>query len=203
MISIYRRLENSWLHRQRAGYKLLALCFISALIFPLNSLEILVFLCLLSMMVYMSLGAGGLKELKVICPLWPWFAVMWIFHAFDGHYAQGTIVVLKMILMISLANLLTLTTRQSDLLATIEAALAPLSWIGVTTRPLSISVSLMIRFVPVLLVQFNQHQQAWSARLGGKLGRWHLLVPALLAAMRLSQRVSESLWARGGVRGLR
>jgi len=201
LISLYRQ-KTSWLHRLSAGAKLLALCMASVAIFPLDTLSTLAILGLLTILLYASLSDGGLRELKVIVPLWPWFLIMWLFHYFGGDPLIGTVAVLKMALMILLANLLTLSTRQSDLLAAIQYGLSPLSFLGLSTRPLALAVSLMIRYIPVLLALIQQHQQAWQARGGRRAGRWRLIVPALIAALQIAEHAGESLAARGGVRGL-
>lgn len=201
MISLLRE-QSSWLHRRRAGVKLSALCGLSLLVYPLQSPVELAPLLLLVGAGYVSLGRGGLGEMWVVRGLWPWFAVMFVIHAFAGQPVYGLVVVLKMLLMILAANLLTLTTRLADLLATLEFALQPLRWVGLSTRPLSLALSLMIRYVPVLLAMLAQHREAWQARGGGEHGRWRLLVPALIGALRLAESAGDALAARGGARGL-
>lgn len=201
MISLYRP-QGSWLHRRVAGHKLIALCLLSVAVFPIESLPVLVMLSAGTALIYLSLGQGGVDELSVVWVLWPWVLVMWLFHALSGDYLLGLVVVIKMLVMILLANLLTLTTRQSDLLIALQRALTPLTWLGLSTRPLALAVSMMIRYIPVLLALFQQHQQAWQARGGGRRGRWRLVVPALIGALQLAEYVGESLAARGGVRGL-
>lgn len=202
MISLYRE-KTSWLHRQSAGSKLFALCLLSVLVFPISQLFLLTLLGVFTASFYFSLGQGGLREIKTVWLLWPWFLVMWLFHAFAGDPVLGVVVVLKMLLMILLANLLTLTTRQTDLLAALEFMFRPLTWIGLSTRPLALAVSMMVRYIPVLLALLQQHQQAWQARGGAQRGRWKLVVPALIGALKLAENAGESLLARGGVRGLR
>lgn len=202
MISLYRE-KTSWLHRQSAGSKLLALCLLSLFVFPISRLFPLAVLSVFTVSLYLSLGQGGIREVKTAWPLWPWFLVMWLFHAFAGDPVFGVVVVLKMLLMILLANLLTLTTRQTDLLAALEFMLQPLTWIGLSTRPLALAVSMMVRYIPVLLALLQQHQQAWQARGGAQRGRWRLVVPALIGALKLAESAGESLQARGGVKGLR
>ncbi len=202
MISLYHA-GSSWIHRQRAGYKLLALCALSGSFFYVESLPVIGGLAVLTLIAYASLGEGGLVQTKAVLALWPWLLFMWAFHALNGDVYLGAVVASKMLVMVLLANLLTLSTRQTDLLAAIQWALQPLNKIGVSTRPFALAISLMISYLPVLLHVFELHQQAWRARGGAKRGRWRLMVPALLSALALAERAGEALAARGGVRGLR
>ncbi len=202
MISLYRP-ASSWLHNHRAGHKLLALCFVSIFIFPLTSLALLLSLLMLCASMYLSLGKDGLAEMRVVVPLWPWFLMMLAFHWYSGEPVAGLVAVVKMVLMILLANLLTLSTRQSDLLSALQQGLTPITWLGFSTRPLALSVSLMIRYIPVLVLLLGQHRQAWRARGGAERRKWLLVVPALIGALRLADHVGESLTARGGVSGFR
>jgi len=201
MISLYRQ-QPSWLHRQRAGFKLSALLLVSLLVFPVKTLAPLGGLAAVLLVLYRALGKGGLAEAKVVIPLWPWFLFICVFHVFEGSYLEGVVVIGKLVLMVLTANLLTLTTRHSDLLSALEVGLSPLGWVGISTRPMALAVSLMLRYVPVLSVLLENNAEAWKARGGGRKGRWRLMVPALIGALRLAEHAGDSLFARGGIRGL-
>ncbi len=202
MISLYRT-GSTWLHRQAAGHKLIALCLISAVSYKFSTMLPILVLALTTALLYASLGQRGLLEMRVVKPLWPWLLMMFVFHWLSGDPLLGLLVVSKMVVLVLLANLLTLSTRQSDLLAALEYGLRPLSWLGVSSRPFALAVSMMISYLPVLLHLFEQQRQAWIARGGGRRGRWKLVAPAMISALKLADHAGEALAARGGVRGLR
>ncbi len=102
---------------------------------------------------------------------------------------------LRILSIVLLAAVLTLTTRSEDLLAALEAGLRPLSRLGVDPRRVSLTLSLAISMIPVVASLAGQIRDAQRAR-GVRLG-FRIVVPVLVLALRHADDVADALTARG------
>lgn len=87
-----------------------------------------------------------------------------VLQAFTVGWQAGLVTVLRFGVMILLASLVTLTTRVSDLLATLERATLPLARVGVNPAKVSLAISLTIRFIPVVVQVVSDVRDAQRAR---------------------------------------
>ena len=187
------------LHRLPAGAKLAALCVTTVALFALTSLLKLGIALAVVAALYLANGRTfALQGLRLLRPLWPFVLVVALWHIWTGALTEGAAILMRMIAAVAAANLVTLTTRLSDLMAVLERLTAPLARLGLSPRTLSLAVALVIRFVPVLLDRQARLAEAWSARSPRRPG-WRLLVPATLATLDDADRVAEALRARGGI----
>lgn len=138
---------------------------------------------------------GGLSRLKV---LWPFVALVLAWHIWTGAPWAGLVITLRMLTAVGLANLVTMTTRLTDLMAVVHWLLTPLARAGVNTRALDIGIGLVIRMIPVLLAKANALRESWRARSPRKPG-WRVVMPLVVLALDDADRVSEALKARGGL----
>jgi biotin transport system permease protein len=102
-----------------------------------------------------------------------------------------------MLALIALANLVSMTTALADLLDRVERALAWLRVAPLWRQRLALSVALVVRFTPVLILKGQQLQRAWQARSHRRPG-WRLMLPFVLGALDDAETVSEALRARTG-----
>jgi biotin transport system permease protein len=194
MISLY--LANpTWLHRCPAGAKLGALAICSLALLPVEDWRLLLAACACTALTYTTLGRGGsarLFALRIMLPLvlglgaFQWMLVSW-------QAALGS--VLRIMLMIMLADLVTLTTPMQDMMRVITPLLSPFKLLGLNVRKFSLAVTLVIRFVPVLLAQWQGQSEAWRARSPRKPGL-RLMIPFLSETLRRADHVAEGLEAR-------
>jgi biotin transport system permease protein len=130
-------------------------------------------------------------------PLWPFLLLLALWHLWTGDTATGLAVGLRLVAAVAAANLVTMTTRLSDMMAVLERLAAPLARVGLPPRRLALALALVIRFVPVMTDRLASIREAWRARSPRRPG-WQLLLPATLAALDDAERVAEALRARGG-----
>lgn len=102
----------------------------------------------------------------------------------------------RVLAVIMVAGLFTMTTRTSDILSTFERGLAPLGRLGVNTERFSLALSLTIRSVPVILSFSSQIREALRAR-GRKVTPKALVMPLLVMSLRHAEETAEALAARG------
>lgn len=113
-----------------------------------------------------------------------------------GDWMTGILALLRFTILILLGTIVTLTTRVSDLVEAIEQVLQPGKRIGINPAQISLMLALSMRFIPILLNQFHQIQEAQRAR--GLDRNWlALFVPFVIKTLRMADELSDALDARG------
>lgn len=187
---------KTWLHRVPAGIKLASLALVSLLLLPVEDYRILAGALLLVLAVYAGFGRLGFSRLALLRPLLPLFVIVGVVQSFSGGYHAGVVVSLRLLVMLLLADLVSMTTMMSalmDVLAPVFNLLRPL---GVNPRKLALAVALVLRFVPVLLTRWRAREEAWKARSRRRVPV-RLVAVFLADILQLADRVAESLDAKG------
>ncbi|MDE4172853.1 energy-coupling factor transporter transmembrane component T [Phaeobacter sp. PT47_59] len=198
MISLTSPLET-WAHRVPVGWKLAALSGATLMLFSLQSIILQVAALTLALMLYLSAGSlfarSGLKTLRI---LWPFFAVIVIWHLIEGTPQKGLMIALRLANTVALANFVTMTSRLSDMIDVAAWLLTPFRHIGLKTRALEIAIALVIRFTPLLGRRGAQLIEAWRAR-SARHPSWRIALPMTVLALDDADHVAEALKARGGI----
>lgn len=190
--------RETWAHRWPAGVKLGLLCLWTALLFQITSPLWLTLAALILLILTATCGTLFLKTaLLHLKPLWPFILIVAIWHLWLRDPSGGVGIILRLLTTVAAANLVTMTTRLSDMIAVITALCRPLARIGLNPATLALAIALVIRFIPVMLHRMEQIRDAFRARSTGRAG-WRVLTPALLAALDDADHVAEALRARGG-----
>ena len=111
---------------------------------------------------------------------------------------QGSAIIIRMTCAVALANLVTMTTKLSDMIDVVRFLTQPLQHFGLNPRILELSIALVIRMTPVLLDKGENLGMAWKARSTGRSG-WKIILPFTLIALDDADQVAEALRARGGL----
>lgn len=198
MISLTSPVETA-AHHWPAGLKLGALCLTTLTLFFVNQLTLQSVVLVAVMLMYMAPGYTffkfGMRQLTI---LWPFITLLSIWHLYSGEYRQGSIIVLRMVSMVALANWVTMTTRLSDMMDLVHRLTRPLSSLGVNTRTLELGMVLVIRMTPVLIGKGQSLCFAWRARSTRRSG-WRMIIPFTVQALDDADHVAEALRARGGM----
>ena len=117
------------------------------------------------------------------------------FQWFFSSALVAALVGLRILFLVAAANLLTLTTSMSDLIATVETLLAPLSRFGLRPERVGLAIGLALRFIPSLVEQGALIREAQAAR--GVKSRFTYLVPLIIRTLRMADGVGEALEVRG------
>lgn len=200
MISIYLP-GATWIHKMPVRLKLIALAAVSIAVFPIEDPLILTGVLLIVLGLYATLGSEGLKQVLLLRPLLSLLVIIFLLHGLSGSWLLGLASVLKLVAMVLLANLVSVTTRMDDMLDAVQPLFFPLKLVGASPRKPALAVALVIRFAPVLLSVYASLREAYQARTGRR-GSWRLVAPLALQALRMSENVAEALTARGGADGL-
>src|SRR6056297_3251981 len=166
MLGSYRH-GTSLLHSARPGVKLAGLALMAiALFMPSSPAGIVAVSLGAAFTTVAGYGIARIPARLAIAQIRPtlWIlGMILIFHVIMGDALIGALIVARFILLIALAALVTLTTRVSDMIATIEAGLKPLRRF-VDPGRIAMCIVLTIRFVPVLANEAHALQEAQAAR---------------------------------------
>jgi len=187
---------QTWLHRVPAGIKLAGLALLSMLLLPVDDWRILAGVLAMIVMVYLGFGRIGTARLRLLRPLLPLLVIIGGVQTASSGWNAGAVVTLRLLAMLLLADLVSMTTTMSALMEALAPMLRVLRPLGVNPRKVALAVALVLRFVPVLLTRWRAREEAWKARTQRRIP------PRLVAAfvadiLQLADRVAEALDARG------
>ncbi len=198
MISLTSPVETR-AHGWSAGLKLFLLCAATMVLFSVEALPWHLGFLACCLTLYSMPGRQflltGVRRLWV---LWPFVLLIVLWHFFTGNLEGGLVIVLRMITAVGLANLVTMTTRLSDMMSVVRWLTRPLRALGVKTQRIEIAIALVVRFTPVLAGKGQLLAMAWRARAVKRVG-WRIITPFAVLAIDDAEHVAEALRARGGV----
>lgn len=198
MISLTSPIKTS-AHAYPAGLKLATLCVATLSLFLIDSLLLLSGFLAVVMLLYALPGMAfmkyGLLQLRI---LWLFVLVVIAWHWWLLELLQGLTIIIRMICAVALANLVTMTTKLSDMIDVVRFLAQPLKRFGLNSKILELSVALVIRMIPVLLHKGQNLSMAWRARSTRRSG-WRIILPFTLIALDDADHVAQALRARGGI----
>ncbi|MCC6001454.1 MAG: energy-coupling factor transporter transmembrane protein EcfT [Pararhodobacter sp.] len=191
--------QRSWLHAVPAGAKMAAVALAVVLVVPVTDPAVIGAMVLGVAALYGSAGAMALRAgLRLLRPLVLMLAIIMAWHLLMGEARLGLVICLRILGLVALANLVTLTTRLDDMMAVLEWLMAPLTRLGLPTGRLALAVALAIRTIPALSLKADALREAWRARATRRPGP-QLAFPLVLLALDDATHVAEALRARGGL----
>ena len=186
-------------HDWPASIKLGSLCVATALLFLVEDLWLLLSVFAFVMLTYVLPGkvffVNGLRQLKM---LWPFILIVGVWHIWIGSFLEGSTIVVRLLSAVALANLVTMTTKLSDMIDVISVILRPLHALGLKPKIIEIAIALVIRLTPVLVSKGSQLSDAWRAR-SKRAPSWRIILPFTVLALDDADHVADALKARGGL----
>ncbi len=195
MIGLYRP-GSTLLHRAGAGIKLLTLLVgTTALVLVRSPPAVAVG----AVAVTLAGAVGALPPAVIWQQMRPlrWFVAALVpLQLWAGGWRAVVVSVGTLLVMVSAAAVVTLTTRVTAILDVIERLAAPLRRLGVDPERIALVLALTIRAVPVLASTLDEVRDARRAR-GLERSPRALLVPLVVRTLRHADRLGEALAARG------
>ncbi|MBO0596446.1 energy-coupling factor transporter transmembrane protein EcfT [Nesterenkonia sp. E16_7] len=200
MIPLYQP-GTSYLHRLPVGAKFLGI-FLAALIASIfrENLAVLLGVWALTLTGFLLSGVG-LRGL--LAQLWrlKWLALVLIIpQLIFLTPAETGFNVARVLAVVLMAALFTLTTATSDILSSFERLLRPvdplLLRLGLSAERISLALSLTIRSVPLILSFYAEIREAQRAR-GMRPTPRATVLPLLVMSLRHAEETAEALAARG------
>jgi biotin transport system permease protein len=186
-------------HAWPAGVKLAALCAATLILFSFTALWFQLSMLVATAVLYALPGwqffKTGMARLRI---LWPFMVLILIWHVATDDLENGAVIALRMVCAVAIANLVTMTTKLSQMVDVVTWLTTPLRKVGLQTRSLELGIALVIRFIPVLVEKGQMLAQSWRARSAKRLG-WRTIIPFAVLALDDAEHVAEALRARGGL----
>ena len=195
LVGVYRE-GDSWAHRLPAGAKVVGLVVVTVAALLITSPWVALGLLALALVALLSTGVslrtlvGPLRFVAIAALVLG--AIMW----WQQGAAAATITVGRLLSLVLLAWTVSLTTRVSDMLRTLQRGLRPLRRIGANPDVIGLTIALAVRSVPLLMATVETAQQARRARGRG----WSITalgVPVVVRSARVAEELGDALIARG------
>jgi biotin transport system permease protein len=186
----------TWLHRLPAGLKLLMVAGMNLALLPVQDWQLLALFLAVVVGLYAALGRDAARGLGLFKPVVPLLVIIGGLQGFSSRWEDGANVVLRLLLMVLVADLVTMTTTMSALMDAVEPLFRLLRPLGFNSRRIALSVALVLRFIPVLLANWRAREEAWRARSRRRVPL-RIVVLFLIETLRLADQVAEALDARG------
>lgn len=203
MLSLYIS-SQAWLHHVPAGFKLLGLAVTSALLLPADSIGLLGASCLAFTVGFVSLGPPGRRRLVVLIKTAGLLALLIGVFQFVFSYLELGLVdagrfalvsALRLVSLILLADLVSITTPTAAMLKAIRRFLSPLEMMGLSVQKLAVGVGLMMRMADLLRERLALVSQAIQARARREAGV-KAVAPLIRQLGPLNRQLAEALLSR-------
>ncbi len=145
--------------------------------------------------------------------VWPFDNLKWTdfnFEIYRAGLTKSGFIFLRIVLMISITQILTLTTMSTDINNGLEWILSPLKLIKIPVGVFAMLISLTLRFIPTLLTESRKIMQAQASRgvdfnegsLKDKVNQIiSLLIPMFVISFKRADELSNAMETRGYVIG--
>lgn len=184
------------IHRLPAGVKILLSLAGGFALVAVNDIALLTGLIGVIILLYVAarlpLGAvfAALRPVLVIC------GFIFALQLAVSGLPQAAAAALRIIALVLLTSLVTLTTRLSDMLDTLTFAARGLAPLGIDPPKIALAVGLTIRFIPMLLHDVQEVQNARKTR-GGKGFSIFTTGPLIINILRMTDALGNAIAARG------
>ncbi len=195
MIGVYVS-GDSLLHRAPAVLKLLLLLVVGAGTALLDQPWQIAAALGVVLTGYPLAGLGWRAPLQQVRPLLWLLGCVALFHTLASSWTRAVVVVGAVLVLVLLANLVTLTTRTSALVDVVVNGAQPLRAFGANPERLGLLLALGIRSVPVVVEFATEIRDAQRAR-GLTADLRAFAVPLVVRSLRHADALSEALTARG------
>ncbi|MCE8009305.1 energy-coupling factor transporter transmembrane protein EcfT [Aestuariivita sp.] len=195
MMSLYSPGETA-LHRLPAGTKLLGLVLAGTSLFFVADIVVLSGALILVCGAYLVANMTVKTLFAQLRPILWIVLILFVAQAFINGWQAGLVVVLRLMNLILLAALITLTTRVSEMTDTLEWAIQPLGWVGVDPRKISLVISMAIRFIPLISQITAEVREAQRAR-GIEKSIVALAIPVVIRTLKMADDIADAMEARG------
>ena len=195
MLSLYVP-GGSFIHRAPAAVKLLILLIGSAALFMVSSIPVHAAELVLIAGLFHAARLPWRDTFRQLRTVLIFLVPIFLFHVFITDWVLGLETVLRILVLLLLAVLVTLTTRPTEMIDVLEGAIRPLRHVGVNPSKASMMLSMVVRFIPMMMREAQEILEAQRAR-GLDRNAIALLMPLLIKTLKMADDLSEAIEARG------
>lgn len=186
---------NSVLHRAQAGPKILAMVALGTGVFMVPDWPVVSLVLASVIALYRVSGFGWRVIIAQIRPMAWLLAIFFAVQLWLNDWQAGLLVITRIATIVMFASLITLTTKTSDMLASLERALRPLKPLGVNPEKVSLAISMVLRFIPVIATVASEIRDAQRAR-GLDRSILAMIVPLIIRTLKMADDVADAIEAR-------
>lgn len=195
MIGLYR-VGTSVLHRLPAGVKLATLVLVGIGSTVIQTPEVTAGAVVVVLLGYAVARIPLRVLLQMVRPVLFFLVPLAIFQTVVTGWRRAFVIVGVILVLVLLANLVTLTTRTSDLIDVVVRLSRPLRRVGVNPERVGLMLQLAIRAVPLVIDLGLRVREAQHAR-GLTASPRAFAVPLIVGALRRADDLGDALAARG------
>lgn len=197
LIAIFIFFANNWVaYGAITGFAIIAVLLSKvSLRFIYKGLRPILFLVMMTFLLHMFLTKDGelLYQLGA-------------FTIYEGGVRQGVFISIRLLVLVLITSLLTLTTTSINLTDGLESLLSPLKRLGVPSHEIALMMSISLRFIPTLLQEAEKILKAQMARgVDFTSGPWKerlmavipLLIPLFISSFKRAEDLAFAMEARG------
>lgn len=188
--------RESPIHRMPAGLKVLALMIGGTTLFLIPDLLIMIAVLAVTIALYPVARIPMSVLVAQIRPVFWIFLLIFAFQLFTRDAAFAAMVVARFVALLLLASLVTLTTPASEMIDAIERRIGWMRVIGANPAKISLSLSLALRFIPVVAEITSEVREAQRAR-GLERSVIAVALPVIIRTLKMADDVADAIDARG------
>lgn len=186
---------DSAIHRLSPGVKILALTVAGTLLFMFPYLTVAC-AALAGVMLLYPLARIPLRTMLLqLKPLLWIFVLLFAVQWWLAGWESGVLVIGRLAALMLMASLVTLTTRTSSMVESLEKGLFWLRFIRINPSKVSLALSLALRFIPVLAAITAEVREAQKAR-GLDRSILAVAVPVIVRTLKMADDIAAALEAR-------
>lgn len=195
MMALYIH-RDSPVHRLAPGVKLAGLALAGAIVFFLPGLIAQAAALTIVIALY-PVARLPLREVaRALKPVIVLVAAICVFQWLVAGPVAAALVGMRIITLVLLAALVTLTTPFSAMIDTFARAASLARPLGVNPHKVGLAAALAVRFIPVLLSDYREIQAARQAR-GARSPGLFAAGPLLIKTLRMAGTLADAVEARG------
>ena len=186
---------HSPIHRLSPKIKLSALIMVSiGLCFITNLWALSISLGFILMLYFVAKIA--LKKLWMpLRPIAIIGCIMLLVAIGNNNWIGGVQVIIRLAILLLFSSLITLTTTTAELMDGLNSLLRVLSYVGVNHKKISLSLSLAIRFIPLMVNIFEEIRVAQRSR-GLEYSFISTIVPTIIKMLKTAEDIAEAIESR-------
>ncbi|MFP3920504.1 MAG: energy-coupling factor transporter transmembrane component T family protein [Dichotomicrobium sp.] len=195
MMALYVH-RNSLLHRLSPGVKLAGLALAGAAVFVLPGFVWQAAVLAVVILLYRLARLPLAETARALKPVIVLIAAIGLFQLFAAGPLAAAVIAARIITLVLLAALVTLTTPFTAMIDTFARAAALLRPLGVNPHKVGLAAALAVRFIPVLLSDYREIQDARRGR-GARSPGLFAAGPLLIKTLRMAGTLADAVEARG------
>lgn len=186
---------NSVIHRLPPGIKILSLALVGTLLFVFPLLPAVLSALAGIIALYLLACISPRMMFLQLKPLLWVLALIFVVQWWMVGWLSGVLVVARLMALLLLAALVTLTTRTSEMIDALEKGLFWLRFLRINPAKVSLALSLALRFIPVLAAITAEVREAQKAR-GLDRSLIAVAIPVIVRTLKMADDIAAALEAR-------